>query len=72
MQKGIMDVKLVERPSLNRSQGKKGANGHHLGHGGEGLMVIETLLLVVSFGDETSLVVLNGSIGVVFDVVNPL
>ncbi|XP_040245347.1 uncharacterized protein [Aegilops tauschii subsp. strangulata] len=72
IEKGVLDIKLRDRPMTNRSHNKESADSGHVGHKSECLIIIASLLLLKATGHNTSFVALKRTIGASLNLVDPL
>jgi hypothetical protein len=72
IEKCVLNIKLRHRPMANRGHGKKSANGGHMSHGCEGLIIIMTLFLLEATSHKTRFVALKRSIGASLNLIDPL
>ena len=68
---GCADIKLAQLHPQDNSDGKENANRVMFDDGAEGFVVIYPVYLTVAFCYKTSFVFVNGSVGCVFDAVDP-
>jgi hypothetical protein len=72
IEKCVLNIKLRHRPVANRGHGKKCAHSGHMSHGGKGLIIITTLLLLEATSHKTRFVALKRSIEASLDLIDPL
>lgn len=71
MEKCILDIQLMDRLGMRNGNAEDGADGRWLDHRTEGLVVVYPMLLRKPADNPLSLVTSQGTIGVVFMLVNP-
>lgn len=71
MKKGILDVKLVDRPSIIDHKAENSADCSRLGDGAEGLVIVNVSLLIKAFGNKACFVSLSTTISMTFDFKHP-
>ena len=64
MKKGILNVKLMEVPTMSGCQRYKQSNGGQLGNQGKGIKIIHPISLGIPLSNKTGLQPSNGSIGI--------
>lgn len=72
VKESFVHVDLMKRPMSDGCNCKKHYYGAHLGHRGEGLVVIDVLLLSEALHNESRLVTRNGPILIIFYFVGSL
>ncbi|XP_048556699.1 uncharacterized protein LOC125537428 [Triticum urartu] len=72
IEKGVLDIKLRDRPMTNRSHNKESADNGHVGHRSKCLIIIGSLLLLKAIGHMSSFVALKRTIGASLNLVYPL
>ena len=65
MEKGVLDVHLMEVPPLGCCERDHGSDGSHLCHRGKGLFVVDTVCLSIALRHKPGLVLIDNVIGVV-------
>lgn len=63
MKESILDINLVQRPSTSYDNGKDQTNGGRLDNGAKCFMIVDPRLLLVAFGNQSSFLTFNGTIG---------
>jgi hypothetical protein len=72
LEKGVLDVELVNRPTSRDCKGQHSTNNSRLDDRAEDLTKVNTRALRVSTNNPVSLVALEEAIGVVLDLEHPL
>jgi hypothetical protein len=72
LEKGVLDVELVNRPTSRDCKGQHSTNNSRLDDRAEGLTKVNTRAMRVSTNNPVSLVALEGAIRVVLDLEHPL
>ncbi|CAL2268649.1 unnamed protein product [Prunus armeniaca] len=72
MEKGIMNIKLMDNPVLTGGNNQKTTSCDHLGSERKIFMIIQALCLSKTFGNKAGFVALDRTISTVFDLVHPL
>jgi hypothetical protein len=62
IKKGILHIKLRDRPAPNRSYGKKSVNSGHMSSRSKSLIIISTMLLLKTMSNKTGLIPLKRTI----------
>jgi hypothetical protein len=62
IKKGILHIKLRDRPSLNISHGKKSVNSSHMSNRSKSLIIISTMLLLKTTSNKMRLISLKRTI----------
>ena len=71
IQKGIIDIKLVNSPLVIECNAKHSTNDDGIYHMIESLVKINAPLLVKAFSNKTSFIPCNGVVGILFDEKHP-
>ena len=71
MEKSIFYIQLMERPIFSYSNSKNTADSNKFCNWSKGVTIVKTFNLSVNLGHKTSLMMLNGSIGLKFCFENP-
>ncbi|GMP25747.1 hypothetical protein CsSME_00002457 [Camellia sinensis var. sinensis] len=71
IKKSILNIHLIKRPRTNSSDKDQSTDSSHLGNRSKCLLIIKTILLRETFGNQTSFVVLKRPIRMSLDFVNP-
>ena len=67
MKKSIFDIHLMEGPITGSSKGENCTNSSHFSHWSKGLLIIDTILLIIPKSNKPSLVTVQTSIRLDFD-----
>jgi len=71
IQEDIFNIKLSEIPLTNQSYYNKNMNSSHFCKSSKCLLIIHTILLRVSFCNQSTFVLLNRSIRISLDLIHP-
>ncbi|GMP86718.1 hypothetical protein CsSME_00039393 [Camellia sinensis var. sinensis] len=71
VKKSILNVHLIEKPMLSSSNKNQGTDNSHLGNRGKCLLIINTVLLRETLGNQTSFVALERTIRMSLDFMDP-
>ena len=71
IEKGIVDIKLVNSPLANECNAKHNTNSDEIYHGTESLMKINARLLVKAFSNKASFIPCNRAFKILFDAKHP-
>ncbi|GMP48701.1 hypothetical protein CsSME_00015967 [Camellia sinensis var. sinensis] len=71
IKKSIFDIHLKKRPMANSSDRYQSTESIHLGDRGKGLLIINTILLGKTLGNQVSLVKLKRTIRMSLNFVDP-
>jgi hypothetical protein len=72
IKKGILHIKLRDRPAPNRSHGKKSANSGHMSNRSKSLIIISTMLLLKTTSNKMGLIPLKRTIRASLNLIYPL
>ena len=72
IQKGIIDINMLNGPVVINSQGENDLNSRGFNHWREGIEVVNAWNLLKSHGYQASLVAIQGAISIILDTKNPL
>src|SRR5262249_100249 len=71
MQKGIINIKLIDRPLFVSSNSNEKMHGNNFGNRRKPTFVIDTFHLMVPFSNQSSLKSIHSAIRVKFNLVHP-
>jgi hypothetical protein len=71
MQKSVLHIQLAKRPTTRNSQREEHTDGSRFHNWAEGVLIIKTIALLETLGNQARLVPLNGSISMPLDFENP-
>jgi hypothetical protein len=71
IKKGILHIKLRDKPLPNRSHSKKSVNSGHMSNRSKSLIIIPVLLLLKTMSNKTSLIALKRTIRASLILIDP-
>ena len=72
MKEGIFNIQLKKQPGTHSSHGEKQTDKSNLGNGGEGVTIIKTINLSISFSNQAGLKAINLTIRTNLNCVDPM
>lgn len=72
MEKGIVNIHLVEFPILNSCNSEKCSDYDHLSYGSKSFCIVNSFSLMIPKDQDPGFVAFYITIGLVFDLVHPL